>query len=133
MIPVGDTLRRTRLKRNLQLEEISNAGAASFLAVLKRLGAGGPGHLAFPTEGYTLALDLPYRGAETDALLDRLDAIVLKREGRVNLCKDAHLSPESFRAMYPRFEEWLVIKAQVDPEWKLQSSLSRRLRMQEGA
>src|ERR1035441_10922474 len=24
MIPVGDTLRRTRLKRNLQLEEISN-------------------------------------------------------------------------------------------------------------
>jgi len=116
-----------------QLEEISSAGAASFLAVLKRLGAGGPGHLSFPTEGYTLALDLPYRGAETDALLDRLDAIVLKGDGRVNLCKDAHLSPESFRAMYPRFEEWLAIKAQVDPEWKLQSSLSRRLRMQEGA
>ncbi|WP_005032190.1 FAD-binding protein [Holophaga foetida] len=116
-----------------QLEEISAAEAASFLAVLKRLGAAGPGHLSFPTEGYTLALDLPYRGPETEALLKRLDAIVLKGGGRVNLCKDAHLSPESFRAMYPRFEEWLGVKAQVDPEWMLQSSLSRRLRMKEGA
>jgi FAD/FMN-containing dehydrogenase len=115
------------------LEEISQAGAASFLAVLKRLGEGGPGHLSFLSPGFTLALDLPFRGEETEALLARLDALVLKGEGRVNLCKDAHLSAESFRVMYPRFKEWLEVKASVDPDWKLQSSLSRRLRLQEGA
>ena len=75
------------------------AGRASFLAVLKKFGAQ-DGMLSFPMPGYTLAIDFPV----TDGLLeflDTLDAMVLKRGGRVYLAKDARMSPETFRAMYP--------------------------------
>ena len=40
------------------LETISNSNSNSFLAVLKRFGKQ-EGHLSFPIEGYTLALDFP--------------------------------------------------------------------------
>lgn len=109
------------------LERISAAGAASFLAVLKRLGPEGEGLLSFPMPGFTLALDLPFKGAETTRLVRELDDEVLRRGGRVNLCKDSCLAVEAFRAMYPGFPQWLEVKQGLDPEWTLQSELSRRL------
>ena len=114
------------------LERIAASGQASFLAVLKRFGPGDPGPLSFPMEGFTLALDLPWRGEGTARLLADLDARVAADGGRVYLAKDAHLGPESFRAMYPRFGEWLAVKRRLDPEGRVQSSLSHRLRMTEG-
>lgn len=111
------------------LEKISAAGAASFLAVLKRLGPQGEGMLSFPMPGFTLALDLPFKGEETTRLVSDLDTVVLDRGGRVNLCKDSCLTPETFRAMYPAFDQWLEVKHQVDPGWVLQSELSRRLKL----
>ncbi len=109
------------------LEELSNSRRPSFLAVLKRLGGQGRGMLSFPMAGYTLALDLPIRDQGLFALLDRLDQIVLQHGGRVYLAKDARLSAESFRAMYPRYAEWLKIKNAVDPKNMFSSSMSRRL------
>ena len=118
------------------LQELSGSRRPSFLAVLKRLGAQGGGLLSFPMAGYTLALDLPIRsgkllaGHPDDglfALLDKLDKIVLQHGGRVYLAKDARLSAESFRAMYPRYGEWLKIKNAVDPQNRFSSSLARRL------
>jgi FAD/FMN-containing dehydrogenase len=109
------------------LEALSGSGRPSFLAVLKRLGAQGRGLLSFPMAGYTLALDLPIRDDGLFVLLDKLDKIVLQHEGRVYLAKDARLSADSFRAMYPRYEEWLKIKKAVDPQNIFSSSLSRRL------
>ena len=109
------------------LEEITGSRRPSFLAVLKRFGAQGRGLLSFPVAGYTLALDLPIRDEGLFALLDRLDRIVLQHGGRVYLAKDARLSAASFRAMYPRYEEWLKIKNAVDPQNRFSSSLSRRL------
>ena len=109
------------------LEELSNSRRPSFLAVLKRLGPQGRGLLSFPVAGYTLALDLPIRDNSLFELLNKLDEIVLRRGGRVYLAKDARLSAESFRAMYPRYTEWLKIKNAVDPQNKFSSSLSRRL------
>lgn len=129
VLPERTALEGTRVL----LERISAAGAASFLAVLKRLGPGGPGHLSFPMAGYTLALDLPFHGPRTLDLLRRLDEVVALNGGRVNLCKDACLDPATFRTMYPRFGEWLEIKRRVDPGFRLQSGLSRRLRFEEGA
>jgi len=115
------------------LESVSAAGAASFLAVLKKLGAEGRGLLSFPRAGFTLALDMPFRGADTVALLRHLDEQVLRCGGRVNLCKDAHLDREAFRAMYPRLDAWLAVKRRVDPEGRLTSSLGNRLGLTEGA
>jgi FAD/FMN-containing dehydrogenase len=109
------------------LEELSDSGRPSFLAVLKRFGAQGKGLLSFPMAGYTLALDLPIRDGGLFVLLDKLDKIVLQHGGRVYLAKDARLSADSFRAMYPRYGEWLKIKNAIDPQNIFSSSLSRRL------
>ncbi|MGB8408378.1 MAG: D-arabinono-1,4-lactone oxidase, partial [Gallionella sp.] len=114
------------------LEELSNSRRPSFLAVLKRLGAQGRGMLSFPLAGYTLALDLPIRDDGLFALLGKLDEIVLLHGGRVYLAKDARLSADSFRAMYPRYAEWRAIKNAVDPDNRFSSSLSRRLEITPG-
>lgn len=100
-----------------------------FLAVLKKLGPENLGRLSFPTEGFTLALDLPLLDHGLFAVLDRLDEIVVAHRGRIYLAKDARLKPEMFRQMYPRFTEWLKIKNQLDPRNLFSSSLSRRLEL----
>lgn len=115
------------------LQMLSNSRRPSFLAVLKRFGAQGKGLLSFPTSGYTLALDLPIREHGLFALLHQLDEVVLQYGGRIYLAKDARLSAESFRAMYPRYAEWLKIKNTVDPQHRFSSSLSRRLGIGEAA
>ena len=109
------------------LKELSGSRRSSFLAVLKRFGAQGKGLLSFPLPGYTLALDLPIRDKALFSLLDKLDHIVLQHGGRVYLAKDARISAESFRSMYPRYAEWLKTKQAVDPSNRFSSSLARRL------
>jgi FAD/FMN-containing dehydrogenase len=109
------------------LERVSERRCAVFLAVLKKLGTGNRAPLSFPVSGYTLALDLPMTGKETLRLLDELDEIVVRYGGRVYLAKDARLAPATFRRMYPRLEEWLLVKRAVDPRGRFTSDLSRRL------
>jgi decaprenylphospho-beta-D-ribofuranose 2-oxidase len=109
------------------LEAISRSRRASFTAVLKKFGAQ-DGLLSFPMPGYTLALDFPVTDGLFD-FLDSLDAMVLKRDGRVYLAKDARLRPETFRAMYPNLAKWQQAKAVADPNNRFSSSLSRRLGM----
>lgn len=109
------------------LKELSASRRSSFLAVLKRFGAEGKAPLSFPMPGYTLALDLPIRDKGLFSLLDKLDHIVLQHGGRVYLAKDARISAESFRSMYPRFGAWLKIKNAIDPNNRFSSSLARRL------
>jgi decaprenylphospho-beta-D-ribofuranose 2-oxidase len=111
------------------LEALARAGRSSFLSVLKRFGPADLGLLSFPIEGYTLTLDLPVSDPGLFPFLDSLDAIVLKYGGRVYLAKDARLRAETFRAMYPRLNEWQQIKAQVDSENRFASDLARRLEM----
>jgi len=109
------------------LEAISASGRASFLTVLKKFGPQ-DGLLSFPMPGYTLALDFPVADGLLE-FLDTLDAMVLKRGGRVYLAKDARMSPETFRAMYPNLGKWQAAKAAADPDNRFSSSLSRRLGM----
>lgn len=112
------------------LELLTQNKLGSFLAVLKRFGPEGQGILSFPREGYTLALDIPIKEQNLFTLLNKLDELVLKYEGRVYLAKDARMKPEIFRAMYPRYERWQQIKAQVDPKGIFSSDLSRRLHIE---
>lgn len=111
------------------LEHLTGSRQVAFLAVLKRFGEGNPAPLSFPLAGYTLALDLPMRGAKVLNLLQQLDEIVIDCEGRVYLAKDARLSPESLQAMYPRLKEWQQVKQAIDPQGRFQSNLSRRLQL----
>jgi decaprenylphospho-beta-D-ribofuranose 2-oxidase len=122
VVPFGaeDALRRC-------IEMFSDAGQASFLAVLKRFGESSPGHLSFPTPGWTLALDVPIGAAILGGLLDRLDEEVLAAGGREYLAKDSRLPASAIARMYPRLDEWRDVKRAADPDGVFNSDLARRL------
>ncbi len=101
--------------------------AASFLSVVKKMGKSSGGLLSFPMEGFTLAMDIAFNPIKTPGLLNELDAVVVAHHGRVYLAKDAFLSEENFKKMYPQLEKFQEIKHKVDPNNIFNSSLSRRL------
>jgi FAD/FMN-containing dehydrogenase len=109
------------------LTRISQAGAGSFLSVLKLFGAQA-GMLSFPLEGFTLALDFP-ASRKTFALLDELDAIVADHGGRLYLAKDARMRAEMFARGYPHLPEFQALRETLDPGQKFWSVQSRRLGM----
>jgi decaprenylphospho-beta-D-ribofuranose 2-oxidase len=109
------------------LEAIARWGGGSPVTVLKKFGAQ-EGMLSFPMPGYTLALDFPVTKGLLE-FLDQLDAMVLKRGGRIYLAKDARMKPNAFREMYPNLPRWQEVKRAVDPENRLSSSLARRVGM----
>jgi decaprenylphospho-beta-D-ribofuranose 2-oxidase len=108
------------------LDELELAGAAPTLAVLKRLGPAREGMLSFPLDGFTLAVDLAARPGVPE-LLRRVDRLVLQAGGRVYLAKDAVLDAETFGAMYPDADAFRAVKARLDPEGRISSSLARRV------
>ncbi len=105
------------------LGECSRTGNGSFLAVLKNFGSvPSPGLMSFPKAGMTLALDFPNRGQKTLDFLERLDEKVKEAGGSVYIGKDARMSPDSFRAYYPQWQELEKVR---DP--KFSSSFWKRV------
>lgn len=109
------------------LEQIARSGRASFLAVLKACGPNGRGLLSYLYEGYTLALDFPHTGDDLRTFTEQLDRILLRHGGRLYLAKDALMSPDTFRAMYPNADAFIDLKSRIDPNHRLSSSQARRL------
>lgn len=107
------------------LKAIASSGCVPFLNVLKKFGKG-QGLLSFPKEGYTFAIDFPIT-KNLKAFTKKLDQMVLDAGGRIYLGKDAFLDEQTFKAMYPEFEEWLAIKKKYDPTNIYTSDLSRRI------
>jgi decaprenylphospho-beta-D-ribofuranose 2-oxidase len=109
------------------IETFSAAGVASFLAVLKRMGPQNLAPMSFPTEGWTLTLDMAAGIKGLAQLLSEVDAMVLEAGGRHYLAKDSHVSPSAVRRGYPRLDEWKQTRQQMDPAGTWCSDLSRRL------
>ena len=111
------------------VERLAHSRNGSFLAVLKRLGPASGGHMSFPIEGVTLAVDMPARGGVQADLLRKLDQTVASAGGRIYLVKDSRASAELMDVMYPRRREWAQLVNEYDPEGIFTSSLVRRLEL----
>ncbi|MFM7262386.1 MAG: FAD-dependent oxidoreductase [Acidimicrobiales bacterium] len=109
------------------IETFASRGVASFLAVLKRMGAQNPAPMSFPTEGWTLTLDMGTRIRGLAGLLAAVDTMVLDAGGRHYLAKDSHITPSAVRRGYPRFAEWQATQHEMDPAGSWNSDLARRL------
>ncbi len=109
------------------ITKISEEGHASFLAVLKRMGAESGGLLSFPKPGWTLTYDLPAGVEGLGPWLAELDELVLGVGGRHYLAKDALATPSVIAAGYPRLDEWKSIRRSVDPDGVWVSDQARRL------
>ncbi len=110
------------------LESITASGLASPLAVLKRMGPGRAGHLSFPMEGYTLAVDFPNRDAAAN-LIRRLETMVLAAGGRIYFAKDSLSLGADMATMYPDLPDWKKVVAKADPDQALLTDLVRRLKL----
>ncbi|KMW59531.1 L-fuco-beta-pyranose dehydrogenase [Candidatus Rhodobacter oscarellae] len=127
VVPTGETEALREM-----LGRISDMGIASPLAVLKRLGAGRAGHMSFPMEGYTLAVDFPNKEGAA-RLIKQLEDITAEAGGRIYLAKDSLSSRQRVRAMYPEFQAWAAQIAKADPEGDFATDLVRRLGLREAS
>lgn len=107
------------------LNQISDKGLGSFLAVLKVFGKQ-ESIISFPKEGYTLALDFPVRPGLL-AFLDELDLVVLRYGGRLYMSKDARMKPEVLQSGYPDLGKFKDIVRKYNPDGRIHSLQSDRL------
>jgi len=119
-------LRRTDVLRAV-MDRFAGAGVGSFLAVLKRMGAQNQAPMSFPTEGWTLTLDMAAGAEGLPRLLAEVDDMVLDAGGRHYLAKDSHVSPSAVRRGYRRLDEWMSVRDDMDPAGVWRSDLARRL------
>lgn len=119
MIPLANGEAGIREMLNL----IRKGGQGSFLAVLKVHGdEPSPGLMSFCHEGVSLALDFANKGKSTLRLMNDLDAIVRKHDGRIYPAKDGRMSADFFQSSYP---DWEKLEAARDP--LISSSFWRRV------
>ena len=88
------------------------------------------GLLSFSEDGYSLNFEFhPKRknAVESRRAVDRIIDAVADFGGRVHLAKDQLLTPEQFRRLYPRWQEFLEIKYRHDPDGLFRSDLAKRV------
>ncbi|WP_069470097.1 FAD-binding oxidoreductase [Candidatus Marithrix sp. Canyon 246] len=108
------------------LSKIAASGKGSFLAVLKLFGKANANWLSFPIQGYTLALDFKIEPGLFE-LLNELDKIVLKYEGRFYLSKDVRVSKQTFEAGYKDIDKFRQLRKQYKMDQKFHSLQSKRV------
>lgn len=108
------------------LTKVSNSNQGSLVAVLKLFGKNNANYLSFPIEGYTLALDFKLT-PKVLALLDELDAIVTKFNGRLYLSKDVRMSEKMFKTSYPQWKLFQAVRQHYQANRVFQSLQSQRI------
>jgi hypothetical protein len=108
------------------LTEITKSQTGTFLAVLKKFGPANKNLLSFPMKGYTLAIDFKATNSNV-SLIHRLDEIVKDMGGRVYLTKDAVMKESTFKATYPRWQEFESVREKYGAIGKFASAQSQRL------
>lgn len=86
--------------------------------------------LSYSLDGYTFGIDVPIepsRRKELEEYFFRLNETVLEGGGRIYLAKDELLTARHFVRMFPRWKEFLEVKAKFDPGEFFQSDMYRRL------
>ncbi|PJR10263.1 FAD-binding oxidoreductase [Sinorhizobium meliloti] len=107
------------------LQTVAEAGAGSFLAVLKRFGPQ-ESRFSFPMEGYSLALDFPMT-TKNSHLWANLDRITIEHGGRFYLAKDSRMSAETLRASDDRVGSFVRMRAESGWNSSFQSAQAERL------
>lgn len=107
------------------LEKIESENLGSFLAVIKRFGEQ-ESKFSFPMKGYTLALDFPINDKALK-LMNDLDIITLKYNGRFYLAKDSRMSKETFYKSDKRSEIFRLFRKKQNTDNIFNSAQSTRL------
>jgi FAD/FMN-containing dehydrogenase len=108
------------------LKAIAYSGKGSFLAVLKLYGPANDNYLSFPLEGYSLALDFKIEKGLFE-LLETLDDMVLKHQGRIYLAKDVRVNKAVFEQGYPQINQFRAIRKKYRMNEKFVSLQSQRV------
>jgi decaprenylphospho-beta-D-ribofuranose 2-oxidase len=107
---------------------IARSGHVSFLNVFKLFGPGNQAPLSFPMPGWNICVDFPIVDG-LGAFCRELDQRVLAMGGRLYTAKDSRTTPDAFARMYPRLDEWRIVRDKVDPDHVFTSDLARRLEL----
>ena len=108
------------------LNHIADSGKGSFLAVLKLFGKANDNYLSFPLEGYSLALDFKITKS-LFIILNELDKLVIKYNGRIYLAKDARVSRAVFEQGYANIDKFRKLRQKYGMDKKFSSLQSKRL------
>src|SRR3954469_904147 len=108
--------------------DIQASGHYSFLNVFKLFGPGNRAPLSFPIPGWNICVDFQIKPGLNE-FLNELDRRVLEFGGRLYTAKDSRTTAETFHAMYPRIDEWVAVRRNVDPNGVFASDMARRLEL----
>jgi len=108
------------------LKTINDNNEFSTLAVLKLLGKKNNNYLSFPIEGLTLALDFKLSNSILK-LIKFLDEMIVDMNGKIYLAKDALMTEDIFKKIYPKWREFQNARLKYLAIGKFSSTQSRRL------
>jgi decaprenylphospho-beta-D-ribofuranose 2-oxidase len=96
------------------------------LASMKIFSKDSQAHLSFPIEGVSLAMDFAATN-ESRQLITKIYQHTAEAQGRVYLTKDAVLTEDLFKKMYPKWNNFQEIRDKYKSNLKLSSLQSRRI------
>jgi len=86
--------------------------------------------ISYSGDGYSLPVDIQLRGRDKEQINRFAQALfryTIELGGRIFMAKNDFLLPDMFRQMYPRYNEFIEVKKQLDPLQIFLSDMYRRL------